>query len=89
MTPDLYAAWLAAVVILAVIGWALWPTRSDYRSRNDQRAAVRVTGLEERPEPAAPGQDVGLYLDCVAIYSDCDELDRLRDLANQNRTGEK
>jgi hypothetical protein len=89
-------AWLAdwwpfltGTAVLAVIGWAFLPTRSDYRSRNDISAAARVTGFQERPEPGQPGSNVGLYLDCVAIYSDCEELDRLRDAINQHRKGER
>ncbi|MFJ4932363.1 hypothetical protein ACIP8U_00630 [Streptomyces pseudovenezuelae] len=105
MSPDVYAAfrtagaWLAghwtglgaaglAVTVLTVLVWAWWP-RDDYRSRNDRRQAAWATAREPRPEPAEPGTDIGLYPDCVAIYSDCEELDRLRDAINQHRTGEK
>ena len=89
-------AWLAAnwtgllayglaAAVLTVVAWALWPRGGDYRSRNDQRAARLIAALEPRPEPAEPGVDAGLYLDCVAIYGDCDELDRLREAIHQHR----
>lgn len=80
---------LAAALLLTVIGWALWPARGDYRSRNDQAAAWAAVDVGARPEPGQPGVDAGLYLDCVAIYGDCDDLDRLRDAIEQHRTGEK
>jgi hypothetical protein len=41
--------------------------------------------FSDQPEPRQPGTDVGLYLDCVAIYSDCNDLDRLRDAIDQHR----
>jgi hypothetical protein len=105
VNPDLYAAfrtaavWLAghwtglaalglAVTALTVVAWVLWP-RDDYRTRNDQRTAAWTTASEPRPEPAEPGTDIGLYLDCVAIYADGEELDRLRNAINQHRTEER
>lgn len=86
MNPDVYGAWLAAGVALAVIVWAWWP-RDDYRSRNDRVAAQRAArfGLGEDQEP---GTDIGLYLAAVAAYDDCDDLDRLRDAIEQHRKEE-
>jgi hypothetical protein len=68
-------AWLAgwwptlaiAAVAATVIGWAWWPTRTDYRTRNDQRAAIRITGFQERPEPGQPGTNQELLDTCRAI----------------------
>lgn len=57
----------------------------DYRTRNDRRQAWLTTSGSERPEPAAPGTDSALYLNCIAIYGDCQELDRLRDAIDQHR----
>ena len=64
-----------AAAVLLVVCWAL--RGDDYRTRNDRTAAWRVV-CEPRPEPGQPGSDVGLYLDCIAVYGDCDDLDRLR-----------
>ena len=76
------AALGVAVGVLTVLGWAF--RRDDYRTRNDKRQALQLVHLD-RPEPGEPGVDAGLYLDCVAIYGDCDELDRLREAINQHR----
>jgi hypothetical protein len=65
-----------AAVAATVIGWAWWPTRSDYRSRNDVSAAARITGFQDRPEPAAPGSDDLLLAQCQAI---CPDLARKED----------
>lgn len=75
MNHDVYAAWLAdwwptlaiAAVAAAVIGWAWWPTRSDYRTRNDISAAVRITGFQDRPEPGQPGSNEDDLLTCLQI----------------------
>ena len=97
-TPDLYAAWLAAgnrlqpivgwivghwwlLPTLAAVAFAAWSIRRSLRD-----ASRRVDDiLTDRAEPAEPGRDVRLYLDCVAIYDDCDELDRLRAVVDQHR----
>jgi hypothetical protein len=82
-------AWVPVLAVAAVIIWRTWRARprDDYRSRNDQVAAERAArlGLGEDQEP---GTDIGLYLDCVAIYDDCDDLDRLREAINQHRKEE-
>jgi hypothetical protein len=72
-------AWVPIFAVAAVIIWRIWRIRprDDYRTRNDRTAAWRAT-CEPRPEPGAPGNDFGLYLDCLAVYGDCDDLDRLR-----------
>ena len=72
-------AWVPIFAVAAVIVWRIWRIRprDDYRTRNDRTAARRATS-GPRPEPGQPGTDVGLYLDCVAVYGDCDDLDRLR-----------
>lgn len=98
MTPDLYDTWhtagdwvltywpwlAAAGGVLAAIVAVACAVSGDYRSHNDRRAAWLTVCDAPRPEPGQPGTDVGLYLDCVAIYSDCDELDRLRNAINQH-----
>jgi hypothetical protein len=73
-------AWLAdwwplltAAAVLTVIGWAWRPTRGDdYRSRNDQRAAVRITGLGEQPEPGQPGSNEDDLRTCLHILAATD-----------------
>lgn len=81
--------YLATAAAVAATAWAV--TRfirrgcDDYRTCNDRAAADRIVAVEPRPEPAAPGKDDGLYLDCVAIYGDCEELDRLRHAIDQHR----
>lgn len=80
------SAAVTVLVILIAITLAVWCAAGaihawrcdDYRTRNDKAAAQRITRHEPRPEPGQPGRDVGLYLDCVAVYGDCDDLDRLR-----------
>jgi hypothetical protein len=98
MTVDLYGAWLAAgnnlqpvgawlgrnwigltAAVLAA-GFAWWALRRELRAADDQVTAI----LADRPQ-RQPGTDAGLYLDCVAIYGDCNELDRLRDAIDQHR----
>jgi len=101
VNADVYAAWhnagvwlaanwtgLAAfgigAAVLTVVVWVLWPG-DDYRSRNDRKQAARTVARDDRRGLGQPGTDVGLYLDCVAIYGDCDELDRLREAIHQHR----
>ncbi|MER6492639.1 hypothetical protein [Streptomyces griseorubiginosus] len=79
------AAWGIAAAGLTVVAWALWPGSDDYRSRNDRKQADEAVASNDRPEPGQPGTDISLYLDCVAIYGDCDELDRLREAIDQHR----
>lgn len=93
MSPEVRAAWLnagdwvaahwtglaalaVAAAVLLVLCWAF--RGDDYRTRNDRRQAAWLTVCEGRPEPGEPGSNDGLYLDCVAIYDDCHDLDRLR-----------
>jgi cbb3-type cytochrome oxidase subunit 3 len=98
MNPDLYAAWLAAgnnlqpvgawlgrnwawlgaAVVAAGVAW--WALRRELRAAGDQVATI----LADQPQQQ-PSTDAGLYLDCVAAYGDCDELDRLRDAIDQHR----
>ena len=97
-TPDLYGAWLTAgnnlqgvgawivahwwlIPVLAAAAFAAWAVTPCLRDASRKVDDI----LADRPEPAEPGRDVRLYLDCVAIYDDCDELDRLRDAINQYR----
>ena len=98
MSDDLYAAWLTAgnrlqpVVGWAVAHWWLIPTLTAvafaaWAIRPCLRDASRHVDdiLADRPEAPQPGRDVRLYLDCVAIYDDCNELDRLREAIDQHR----
>jgi hypothetical protein len=96
MNPDLYGAWLTASnnlqpvgawigrnwiwlgAVLVAAGIAWWALRRELRGAGDQVAAILA-------DQRQPGTDAGLYLDCVAIYSDCDQLDRLRDAIDQHR----
>ncbi|WP_217235417.1 hypothetical protein [Streptomyces sp. AC555_RSS877] len=65
------------LIVLAALVGAGWTARGlyrtlrqpDYRTRNDQVAARRITRLEPRPEPAAPGQDQQLLNRCNAILA--------------------
>lgn len=75
-------AWLGAAVVAA--GFAWWALRRELRAAGDQVGAI-LADQPEPPEQQQPGTDTGLYLDCVAIYGDCDELDRLRDAIDQHR----
>lgn len=80
---------LTAAAAVAAAAWAV--TRfirrghDDYRTSNDRAAAQCIVDTQARPEPATPGNNTGLYLDCVAIYGDCEELDRLRHAIDQHR----
>lgn len=79
--------WLAITVAAVFAVWAIrrsLPHGDDYRSRNDQRGAWRAT-CDPRPEPAQPGADDGLLLDCIAVYGDCADLQRLRRAIEQTR----
>jgi hypothetical protein len=104
VSADLYAAWLAAGDRLQPVGewiarnwwwvaavvagvFAVWAIRP-LRQANKQIAAIHAD-FSDQPELPQPGRDVGLYLDCVAIYDDCDDLDRLRNAIDQHRTGER
>ncbi|MET7688042.1 hypothetical protein ABZT06_08680 [Streptomyces sp. NPDC005483] len=80
-------AWVPIAAVAAVIVWRTWRIRprDDYRSRNDQRQAAEATACAPHPEPGQPGTDTRLYLAAVAIYDDCEELDRLRDAIEQHR----
>lgn len=98
MNPDLYGAWLTAGNNLQPVGdwlvanwawlaaaavpagFAWWALRRELRAANDQVTAI----LADQPQ-RQPGTDVRLYLECVAAYDDCDELDRLRDLAEHRK----
>lgn len=82
---------LVALAVAAAALWVVWwSIHDDTRraDRNDRIAARRAARFEERPEPAEPGSDIGLYLDCIAVFDDCEELDRLRDAIDQHRTGD-
>jgi hypothetical protein len=81
----LIAVWCGIGAALHLSGWL----RDRRDERRDRAAAWRMQCTAPHAEQRQPGTDVGLYLDCVAIYSDCDELDRLRDAIDQHRTGEK
>jgi hypothetical protein len=74
--------WLAPVAAAAM--FAAWAIRRCLRDANETVADIHAD-FSDQPEPRQPGTDVGLYLDCVAIYSDCNDLDRLRDAIDQHR----
>lgn len=82
--------WLAIAATAAFVIWRTWRIRphDDYRTRNDQRAAWMTVCNAPRPEPAEPGHDAGLLLDCIAAYGDCADLDRLRNAIDQPRKGD-
>ncbi len=75
--------WLTAAVVAAGAAW--WALRRELRGAGDQVTAILADQPQRQPEQQQPGTDAGLYLDCVAAYGDCDDLDRLRDLAEQAR----
>lgn len=75
-------AWLAAAALAA--GFAWWALRRELRGASDQVGAILADQPQRQPEQQ-PGTDAGLYLKCVAIYGDCDDLDRLRDASDQHR----
>jgi hypothetical protein len=86
MNPDLYGAWLTASnnlqpvgawlgrnwiglgAAVVAAGFAWWALRRELRG-----ASERVTVILANQRQ--PGTDAGLYLDCVAIYGDCEDLD--------------
>lgn len=69
--------WLAVAAGALLAVWAVaWSCRDDYRSRNDRQQALMRAHLG-RPEPATPGTDNDLLLDCRAAYGNCDELTAL------------
>ncbi|MFJ9101364.1 hypothetical protein ACIRJM_23185 [Streptomyces sp. NPDC102405] len=72
MNPDVWSVFAIAGVALAVIAWACWPKRDDYRSRNDRRAAAWLTASEERPEPDQPGSNDDDLLTCRHILAATD-----------------
>ena len=98
MTVDLYGAWLAAGnnlqpvgdwlighwiglgVAAVAAGFAWWALRRELRDANERVTAI----LADQPQQQ-PGTDAGLYLDCVAVYGDCEDLDRLRNAIDQHR----
>lgn len=95
MTPDLYAAWLTAGDRLQPVGawlagggaWAPILTVAAvlvWRIRRAARKVDRILGEPAKRE-TKPGRDSDLLLDCIAIYGDSDDLDRLRDAINQHR----
>ncbi|MGW1744513.1 hypothetical protein ACWCRD_02625 [Streptomyces sp. NPDC002092] len=104
MNPDLYGAWLTASTNLQPVGawlaanWG-WLTAAiaaaafaAYTIRRAVRRASRTVDqilAEPSAEQQQPGTDSGLLLDCIAIYSDREDLQRLRDAINQARKGEK
>lgn len=100
MNPDLYGAWLTAgnnlqpvgawigrnwiwlTAVVVAAGAAWWALRRELRAANDQVTAILTDQPQRQREP---GTDTGLYLDCVAVYGDCEDLDRLRDAIDQHR----
>jgi len=96
MNPDLYGAWLTAgnnlqpvgdwlagnwiwlTAVVVAAGFAWWALRRELRAAGEHVTAILT-------DQRQPGTDSGLYLDCIAIYGDCDELDRLRDAIEQHR----
>lgn len=69
--------WLTVLAGALLAVWAVaWFCRDDFRSRNDRQQALMRVHLD-RPEPAAPGTDDDLLLDCRAAYGNCDELTAL------------
>lgn len=65
--------WITGAIAYAAGIWALTlyirSGRDDYRSRNDRVAARRITRIEHRPEPAAPGNDEQLLERCNQILA--------------------
>lgn len=83
------AGLIALLCLVGSIGHLVGRMRDRCTARRDRAAAWRQLCTEPPTEQRQPGTDTGLYLDCVAIYDDCEELDRLRDAIDQHRTGEK
>jgi hypothetical protein len=79
------SALAVAAILLGLTGAAYCIRRArrawhgDYRTRNDQVAAQRITRFELRPEPAAPGQDNDLLLDAQLAYHGPAELNQHRE----------
>lgn len=96
MAAAMVGGWLtehaAQIAIIAAVGGiAWWNIRrllrgDDYRRGEDpQQDAWLAVCNDQRPEPAKPGTDDLLYLDCIAVYGDCDDLNRLRHVLEQHR----
>lgn len=75
--------WLAAAVVAA--GFAWWALRRELRGASERVADILADQPQRQPEQQQPGTDTRLYLDCVAVYGDCEDLDRLRDEIEQHR----
>lgn len=98
MAAAMIGGWLAEhaaqiAIIAAVGGIACWNIRrlfrDDYRHGEDpQQDAWLAICDDQRPEPARPGTDDLLFLDCIAVYGDCDDLNRLRQ-AIRDHAGEE
>ncbi|MEU1273056.1 hypothetical protein [Streptomyces sp. NPDC005799] len=83
-------AWLPLLVVAAVVIAGIWwhRPRDDYRTRNDQASAAQAA-RRDLGEVQKPGTNHGLYLDCLAVYGDCEELDRLRNAIRDHQKGEQ
>ncbi|AVH59930.1 MULTISPECIES: hypothetical protein [Streptomyces] len=84
---------ICAVVFLIGLAGAVYCVRrgirvwrgDDYRTRNDQVAAQAILRTDPPAEQQTPGTDSALLLDCIAVFGDCEELDRLRNAIHQHR----
>jgi len=70
---------------LAFTAWQIRRGEHADRNRRDRAMAHRYTRFNPTPERQQPGTDPALLLDCIAVYGDCDELNRLRNTLNQHR----
>lgn len=86
---DAHWSWLTIPAALIFAAWAIRRHirrgLDDYRTINDRVMADRYADERPTPELQQPGTDPALLLDCIAVYGDSHELDRLRDAINQHR----
>lgn len=80
------AVQVAAVLAVYCVAWVLIDRGEQRRrTRRDRTRAWRQLCDDPPAEQQQPGSDSGLLLDCIAVFGDCEELDRLRAAINDAR----